>query len=66
MQTEQFTVKNVKCGGCAANIKNGLGEVTGIEEVEVAVDSGEVTVTGEGLDRAQLAAKLDQLGYPEV
>jgi len=66
MQTEQFQVKNVKCGGCAANIKNGLGELNGISQVDVKIDSGGVTVQGEKLDRNQIKTKLATLGYPEV
>ncbi len=66
MQTEVFTVRNVKCGGCAANIQNGLGALDGIQSVEVAVDGGRVTVTGTTLDRTALAAKLSELGYPEA
>jgi copper chaperone CopZ len=66
MQTEVFKVKNVKCGGCVANIKKGLGALAGTGSVEVVIAGGEVTVTGDQLDRAQLSAKLKELGYPEV
>jgi len=66
MQTEEFKVKNVKCGGCAANIQNGLEDLPGVTAVEVAVDSGQVTVSGDAIDRARLSAKLSELGYPEV
>ena len=66
MQTEVFKVKNVKCGGCVANIKKGLGALAGISTVEVVIAGGEVTVSGDKLDRAQLSAKLKELGYPEA
>lgn len=65
MQTEKFTVKNVKCAGCASTIENGLKELPGVTDVEVAIENGAVTVKGEGLDRARLAARLGELGYPE-
>ena len=63
---EKFTVKNVKCGGCAANIVNGLKEMPGIDDVRVDIDSGAVTVTGDDLSRDRIAAKLGDLGYPEA
>ncbi len=63
MQTEEFTVKNVKCGGCVANIQNGLKGMPGVSAVEVSL-AGQVTVRGEGLDRTVLTAKLAELGYP--
>jgi len=66
MQTEKFRVKNVKCGGCANAIRQGLSSMTGVEGVDVVISGGEVTVNGEQLDRAALAQKLAQLGYPEA
>lgn len=66
MSNEHFTVKNVKCGGCASNIMNGLKELPGVDGVEVSIESGEVNVTGEGLSRQQISEKLTQLGYPEA
>ncbi len=63
MQTEEFTVKNVKCGGCVANIHNGLKDIPGVSAVEVTL-AGKVSVSGEGLDRAALSARLAELGYP--
>ena len=65
MQTEKFRVKNVKCGGCVGTIRQGLLTVAGVTAVDVVIQGGEVTVSGDGLDRASLAQKLGQLGYPE-
>ncbi len=66
MPTENFTVKNVKCGGCVANIQKGLGAMPGVSSVEVVIDGGKVTVSGDKLDRAALSAKLKEIGYPEA
>ncbi len=65
MQTEKFRVKNVKCGGCVNTIRQGLQDMAGVQSVEVVIEGGAVTVNGEGLDRAALTHKLQQLGYPE-
>lgn len=65
MQTEKFQVKNVKCGGCVSTIRQGLQAMAGVQAVEVVIEGGAVTVDGEGLDRAALAHKLQELGYPE-
>jgi copper chaperone len=66
VQTEEFTVSNVKCGGCVSAIENGLKALPGVEQVEVTIDGGRVSVTGEGLSREQLSSKLAELGYPEA
>ncbi|QKT02908.1 heavy-metal-associated domain-containing protein [Ectothiorhodospiraceae bacterium 2226] len=64
MQTEEFSVQNIKCGGCVATVTEGLREVPGVQEVKATVE-GAVRVQGEQLDRAALAARLRELGYPE-
>ncbi|MCK9529562.1 MAG: heavy-metal-associated domain-containing protein [Gammaproteobacteria bacterium] len=66
METETFTVKNIKCGGCVANVQKGLKELAGVEDVQVTLQGGQVTVMGQGLSRAQIAARLNELGYPEA
>ena len=63
---EEFSVENVKCGGCAKAIQQGLQALPGVESVAVTIDGGKVRVEGRDLDRAQLSAKLSELGYPEA
>lgn len=59
-----FQVKNVKCGGCATRVQQGLGELAGVEKVDVEVATGKVTVTGGEKD--ELVKALDDLGYPVI
>lgn len=66
MAQEQFTVANVKCGGCVKNIQSGIGQMAGVESVSVDIASKQVAVSGAVLDRAAIAARLAALGYPEV
>lgn len=66
MANEQFTVQNVKCGGCVSAIENGLKDLPGIESVEVTIEGGHVSVNGDNLDRGQISSKLQELGYPEA
>lgn len=63
---EEFSVKNVKCGGCVTAIEKGLQALPGVTAVSVVIDGGKVTVEGDALQRAQLADKLSELGYPEA
>ncbi|VAW84643.1 hypothetical protein MNBD_GAMMA17-2114 [hydrothermal vent metagenome] len=64
MQAMKFRVVNVKCDGCAANIRDGLGNVEGVSQVSVDVASGDVEVHGDTLARGVLIARLAELGYP--
>jgi copper chaperone CopZ len=66
MEKEQFTVANVKCGGCVKNIQDNVGKMAGIESVSVDIATKQVVVSGATLDRTAIAAKLAALGYPEV
>ena len=66
MHNEEFTVENVKCGGCVSVIENGLKELTGISEVSVTIEGGVVKVSSDALDRGALSARLAELGYPEA
>ncbi len=60
----KFKVANVKCGGCATTIRDGLMSLPGVVEVVVDVSRGEVEVKGDALERDVLVAKLIALGYP--
>jgi copper chaperone len=64
MASETFRVKNVKCGGCAANIRQGLGNLSGVSEVTVDVATGTVIVTAPVIDRAAIIERLTALNYP--
>ena len=65
MSTIEIDASNVKCGGCASNIQNGLSSLPGVDQVEVDISTGHVTVSGSDLNRDELAQKLKELGYPE-
>lgn len=65
METENFEVLNIKCGGCVEAIRNGLLALPGIDEVHVDQPTGRVAASGTGLSRQQISGALAELGYPE-
>jgi copper chaperone CopZ len=44
MQTETMAVTGMICGGCPIKLARALKEVIGIEDVQISLASGEVTV----------------------
>ena len=44
MQTETMAVTGMMCGGCPIKLSLALNGVTGVEDVQVSLASGEVTV----------------------
>ncbi|PCI12395.1 MAG: heavy metal transport/detoxification protein [Thiotrichales bacterium] len=62
----KFRVANIKCEGCATNIRDGLGNVDGVTQVLVDVASGEVEAQGDTLVADIVLARLAELGYPQL
>lgn len=44
MQTDSIKVNGMQCGGCVTKISLALKSVTGVEDVQVSLASGQVTV----------------------
>lgn len=66
MASLQLHAQNIKCAGCAANIKNGLDALSGIDQIDVDITTGGVLIQGSQLDQTLITAKLAELGYPVV
>lgn len=68
MQIEKLSVANIKCGGCADIITEGLQAVPGIDAVQVDVSAGIVEIHSANAFssdlREQVSRKLTELGYP--
>jgi copper chaperone CopZ len=65
METLEFFVENIKCGGCMSGIKNALLEFPGVKSVEIDLEEELITIQGENLDRTAYIKKVDGMGYPE-
>ena len=44
MQTEQFKVTGMTCGGCTNNVTRALKEIHGVGDVKISLSAGEATV----------------------
>ena len=64
MNSLELQVENVKCGGCASAIQEGLLTLHGIHDVTLEIESGAVTIHGEGYNDKDIHSKLNDLGYP--
>lgn len=64
MSSLELQVNNVKCGGCVNAIREGLLALAGIQEVAVDIDSGTVSIHGEGYNDKDIHSKLNELGFP--
>jgi copper chaperone len=64
--TREIYIENLKCGGCANTITNGLSEIKGVDNVDVNVADSKVTFNAPDSLVDKVTEKLSKLGYPEV
>ena len=57
-----YTVADMSCGHCKAAVTEAVSEVTGVESVDVDLDTKRVVVNGDVADAAVRAAVADA-GY---
>lgn len=63
MQTT-YTVDGMSCGHCVQAVTSEVSKVPGVQQVDVDLDSGRVTVTSDnGVDDAAVRAAVDEAGY---
>ena len=63
-QTQTYTVTGMTCGHCAASVREEITELTGVQSVDVVLDTGAVTVTSDApLDEAEVRAAVEEAGY---
>ena len=59
-----FTVTGMTCDHCRRAVTQEISAVDGVESVDVDLSSGTVTVsTARPVDRAEIAAAVDEAGY---
>ncbi len=65
MPSKTFEVQNISCGHCVMTIKNEVGELAGVTNVEASQDTKQVTVQWEDpANWEQINALLVEINYP--
>ncbi|HYD09527.1 MAG TPA: copper ion binding protein [Acidimicrobiales bacterium] len=65
MGIQTYTVTGMTCGHCVASVKEEVGNVAGVEAVDVELDGGTLTVTGDATADA-IRAAVEEAGYEVV
>lgn len=64
MTTTTYTVAGMTCGHCVASVSEEIGELAGVIDVAVVLETGQVTVTSAApLDVAAVRAAVVEAGY---
>jgi copper chaperone CopZ len=62
-----FNVKDMTCGGCAASVQKAVGEVSGVQGIEIDVPSRRVAVaTSADISPEAIVAAITAAGYTEI
>ncbi|WAL69257.1 copper ion binding protein [Amycolatopsis cynarae] len=67
MTEATYTVKGMTCGHCVASVTEEVGELPGVQNVDVDLASGRVTITSaEPVPAEKVAAAVTEAGYQLV
>ena len=61
-----YTVSGMTCAHCVLSVREEVSEVSGVQDVEVDLASGRLTVTGESVSDAAVKAAVVDAGYEVV
>jgi copper chaperone len=63
-QTTTYNVTGMHCGHCVASVTEEVQEIPDVENVDVVLETGAVTVTSNGrIDDAAVRAAVEEAGY---
>jgi copper chaperone len=62
MSTATYTVTGMTCGHCVTSVREEVGELPGVTDVQVELETGRLTVSGDTTDDAVRAA-VQEAGY---
>lgn len=64
MTTAEYTVSGMTCGHCVGSVKEEIGQLAGVTDVDVDLATGRVRVTTDApVSDADIAAAVDEAGY---
>jgi copper chaperone len=68
MSQVTFNIPSISCGHCVRTIRAALGEVAGVQQVEVDIDAKQVAVVYDAtvVGEAQMRDVLAEADYPVV
>lgn len=66
MSRATYAVRGMTCEHCRAAVREEVGAIPGVTAVEVDLATGTVTVAGEDVAPAAVAAAVEEAGYEVV
>ena len=61
---QTYTVTGMTCGHCVASVSEEVQEISGVDDVEVVLDTGSLTITSsEPINDADVRTAVEDAGY---
>jgi copper chaperone len=65
--TTEYQVTGMTCGHCEMSVREEVGQIAGVEEIQVSAKTGKLVVTAaQSLDDADVLSAVDEAGYSAV
>ena len=65
--TNEYQVTGMTCGHCEMSVREEVGELFGVTDIQVSAQTGRLVVTSEEpLDDAQVLTAVEEAGYSAV
>ena len=62
--TQTYTVTGMTCGHCVASVTEEVQEISGVENVDIVLETGSLTITSaEPVDDAAVKTAVEDAGY---
>jgi copper chaperone len=64
MSSSTYTVTGMTCGHCVASVTEEVSEIPGVEQVDVVLETGALTLTSsQPIDPVAVRAAVEEAGY---
>ncbi len=67
MTANEYQVTGMTCGHCEMSIREEVGEIAGVTDIQVSAQTGKLVVTAaDAIDDAKVLAAVEEAGYSAV
>lgn len=67
MAVSEYQVTGMTCGHCEMSVREEVGEIPGVTNIDVSAEAGRLVVTGQDdIDDAAVLAAVEEAGYTAV
>lgn len=65
--SNEYQVTGMTCGHCEMSVREEVGEIPGVTDIQVSAQTGRLVVTGsDDVDDASVLAAVEEAGYSAV